>query len=69
LLHEEIDYQNMWCWRFPKEVKFDKNNWQNICEYWNEEMYILRTDDNKPVNEFLFDSFQKMLWHQGFQDE
>jgi len=47
----------MWRWRLPNEIKLDRNNWPSICEYWDEEMYVLRSDDKEPVNELLFGLF------------
>jgi len=39
-----------------------------VCRYWDMEAYKAMTD-KEPFNEFLFDLFHKMLFHQGFADE
>jgi len=55
----------MWKLHIPMSLPFD---WDGLCDYWETEfhkaIYLY-----EPFNQFVFDIFRKMLYHNGFAND
>ena len=57
----------MWNWNIGVAMSTTMT-WKDVCAYWDGECNKL-INLNEQVNDFLFDLFCKMMFHQGFCNE
>jgi len=57
----------MWIWNISVALKLAMT-WEDVCQYWDmechKELFL-----NEQLNQFLFDLFCMILFHQGFAND